>query len=413
MARRTKGEGTFFFDNTNKCYFWRGIYTTPSGEKKTKSFRSKKQIDLKKKVDAFLLELESNKFIATNISLNKWVDQWLEIIVKPTVKISTYNIYKQKLKYVTDAFGERKLPTLTTLEIQSFFNNLHCFGGAKNQGLSPATVNNVRRYFKSCCNDAVKNGYLKFNPVEGTKPQRKLKKEIVVMDESDVIRFLTIAEKGDYIYQGISNPKLLTHNRGTDYYIKTYFNLVNLALATGMRISELRGLSWSNVNFSKSYINIKEQLIQTNENDVFDEPKTEKSKRKILVGKNIINTLKEFKKYQQDYSDYAGDFYNNKYNLVFTNTVGNPINLTNFRKRYFSKMLAAANIPEKFTIHSMRHTHASILLKNKVNALVVSERLGHSSVTVTLNIYAHVLKSMETTASTAWDNIVFNNGQTE
>ena len=75
-------------------------------------------------------------------------------------------------------------------------------------------------------------------------------------------------------------------------------------------------------------------------------------------------------------------------------------------------MLAAAGISEGFTIHSMRHTHASILLKHKVNVLVVSERLGHSSVTVTLNIYAHVLKSMETTASTAWDNIIFNDSQT-
>ena len=412
MVRRTKGEGTFFFDKINKCYVWRGIYTDPSGEKKTKSFRANKQTDLKKKVDAFLRELENNKFIATNISINKWVEQWLEIIVKPSVKISTYNIYKQKLKYVIDAFGERKLPTLSTLEVQGFFNDLQCFGGAKNQGLSPTTVNSVRRYFKSCCSDAIKNGYLKFNPVEGTKPQRKVKKEIVVMDEQDVIRFLAIAEKGEYIYQGVSDPRFLVRDRGTDYYIKTYFNLVNLALATGMRISELRGLTWSNINFSKSYINIKEQLIQTNENDIFDEPKTEKSKRKILVGKNIISSLKEFKKYQRDYSEYVGDFYNNKYNLVFTNTVGNPINLTNFRKRYFSKMLAAAGISEGFTIHSMRHTHASILLKHKVNVLVVSERLGHSSVTVTLNIYAHVLKSMETTASTAWDNIIFNDSQT-
>lgn len=412
MVRRTKGEGTFFFDKINKCYVWRGIYTDPSGEKKTKSFRANKQTDLKKKVDAFLRELENNKFIATNISINKWVEQWLEIIVKPSVKISTYNIYKQKLKYVIDAFGERKLPTLSTLEVQGFFNDLQCFGGAKNQGLSPTTVNSVRRYFKSCCSDAIKNGYLKFNPVEGTKPQRKVKKEIVVMDEQDVIRFLAIAEKGEYIYQGVSDPRFLVRDRGTDYYIKTYFNLVNLALATGMRISELRGLTWSNINFSKSYINIKEQLIQTNENDIFDEPKTEKSKRKILVGKNIISSLKEFKKYQRDYSEYVGDFYNNKYNLVFTNTVGNPINLTNFRKRYFSKILAAAGISEGFTIHSMRHTHASILLKHKVNVLVVSERLGHSSVTVTLNIYAHVLKSMETTASTAWDNIIFNDSQT-
>ena len=75
-------------------------------------------------------------------------------------------------------------------------------------------------------------------------------------------------------------------------------------------------------------------------------------------------------------------------------------------------MLAAANIKDGFTFHCMRHTHATILLKNNVNVLVVSERLGHSSVTVTMNIYAHVLKSMEQTAPNTWEKLMNSLSQT-
>jgi len=221
-----------------------------------------------------------------------------------------------------------------------------------------------------------------------------------------VLRFLAVAKEGKYIYHGITNRSLFNYNKGTEYAIRCYYNLINLALATGMRISELRGLSWNNVNFSKRYINVKEQYVQTADDDIFDEPKTDKSKRKIVVGVGVMEELKSFKKYQKEFADFFGDQFNNQYNLVFTNTVGKPISLTNFRKRYWLKMLAVAGIQEGFTFHCMRHTHATILLKNNVNVLVVSERLGHSSVTVTMNIYAHVLKSMEQTAPTVWEQIL-------
>ena len=406
MARRSWGEGSVFYDNTHKYWVWKGTYLTPSGEKKTKSFTAQRQKDLKPKVDAFLLQVANGEFTNASTTVAAWVQQWLEVIVRPSVKKSTHGIYKQKLQYVIDAFGERKLPTLTSLELQAFFNALVLTGGKTGTGLSPTTVNTCRRYFRTCCTDAIKNGLLKTNPVEGTKPQKKVKKEIVVIDEAEVLRFLAVAKEGKYIYHGITNRSLLNYNKGTEYAVRCYYNLINLALATGMRISELRGLSWSNINFSKRFINVKEQYVQTADDDMFDEPKTEKSKRKIVVGVGVMEELKSFKKYQKEFADFFGDQFDNKYNLVFTNTVGNPISLTNFRKRYWSKMLAVAGIQEGFTFHCMRHTHATILLKNNVNVLVVSERLGHSSVTVTMNIYAHILKSMEQTAPTVWEQIL-------
>lgn len=406
MARRSWGEGSLFFDNTNKLWTWRGSYYI-NGEKKKKTLTAVRQVDLKRKIDNFKLEIKDGLIVNSNMTVEKWINQWLEIIVKPSVKQRTYENYKERLGYFADVYGKRQLRSLSSLEIQNFFNNLHLNGGIKNQGIAVESVNCCRRYLKAAYAAAIKNKIVSDNPVEGTRPLRKVKNRIIVMTETDVIRFLNVAKKGDYIYSGVENPNYIKKNIAAEYYVKEFYNLVNLALATGMRIGELRGLDWKSINFSKKYIHVKQQIIKTAETDnFFDEPKTLHSNRKISVDDNVLKSMKEFKAYQQNYADMLGDKFINEHNLCFTNIWGKPFSVSNFRRRYFVKMLQAAGIDSNFTIHSMRHTHATLLLKNNINAKVVSERLGHSSVNVTLNIYAHVLESMEQTAPNMWGQIL-------
>lgn len=406
MARRAWGEGSFFFDKCNQRWTWKGTYLL-NGTKKLKTLTAKRQVDLKRKVDKFKLDIESNVINFSNITVEKWISQWLDIIVKPSVKQRTYENYKERLGYFVDIYGKRQLRSLSSLEIQNFFNNLHINGGIKNQGIAVESVNCCRRYLKAAYAAAIKNKIVSDNPVEGTRPLRKVKNRIIVMTETDVIRFLDVAKKGDYIYSGVENPNYIKKNIAAEYYVKEFYNLVNLALATGMRIGELRGLDWKSINFSKKYVHVKQQIIKTAETDnFFDEPKTLHSNRKISVDDNVLKSMKEFKAYQQNYADMLGDKFINEHNLCFTNIWGKPFSVSNFRRRYFVKMLQAAGIDSNFTIHSMRHTHATLLLKNNINAKVVSERLGHSSVNVTLNIYAHVLESMEQTAPNMWGQIL-------
>lgn len=406
MARRAWGEGSFFFDNCNQRWTWKGNYLL-NGTKKLKTLTAKRQVDLKRKVDKFKLDIESNIINFSNITVEKWISQWLDIIVKPSVKQRTYENYKERLGYFVDVYGKHQLKSLSSLEIQNFFNNLHLNGGIKNQGIAVESVNCCRRYLKAAYAAAIKNKIISDNPVEGTRPLRKVKNRIIVMNESEVIRFLDIAEKGDYIFSGVENPNYIKKNIATEYYIKEFYNLVNLALATGMRIGELRGLDWQCINFSKKYIHVKQQIIKTAETDnFFDEPKTLHSNRKISVDDSVLQSMKEFKSYQKNYANMLGDKFINEHNLCFTNIWGKSFSVSNFRRRYFVKMLQAAGIDSNFTIHSMRHTHATLLLKNNINAKVVSERLGHSSVNVTLNIYAHVLESMEQTAPNMWGQIL-------
>lgn len=409
MARRAWGEGSVFFDKVNQRWTWRGTYLI-NGIKTQKTLTAKRQIDLKEKVEKFKFDVNQGVFDNANITVADWIKKYLILFVQPTVRPSTFKTYAEKLNFVMRTFGERKLKTLTPMELQNFFNSLAIDGGAKQQGLSPTSVNTIRRYFKAACQTAVKNHLLTDNTVDGTKALRTKKPVIIVADEDEVLRLLEVAKDGSYIYEGVKNKNYITENEGTKYYKQCFFNVVNLDLATGLRSSELFGLRWQNINWAKGYIDLKEQLLIINGKYTFCELKTDKSKRKIYLSEKVIVELRRWKIYQNFYAEMLGDKFENIHNLLFTNTFGGFVNVQNFKRRYYFKMLSAAGIPKGFNIHSMRHTHATLLLKHGVKPNVVADRLGHSNATVTLNIYAHVLENMEDTAPNTWQDILLKGG---
>ena len=409
MARRAWGEGSVFFDKVNQRWKWRGTYLI-NGIKNKKTLTAKRQIDLKEKVEKFKFDVNQGVFDNANITVADWIKKYLILFVQPTVRPSTFKTYAEKLNFVMRTFGERKLKTLTPMELQNFFNSLAIDGGAKQQGLSPTSVNTIRRYFKAACQTAVKSHLLTDNPVDGTKALRTKKPVIIVADEDEVLRLLEVAKDGSYIYEGVKNKNYITENEGTKYYKQCFFNVVNLDLATGLRSSELFGLRWQNINWAKGYIDLKEQLLIINGKYTFCELKTDKSKRKIYLSEKVIVELRRWKIYQNFYAEMLGDKFKNIHNLLFTNTFGGFVNVQNFKRRYYFKMLSAAGIPKGFNIHSMRHTHATLLLKHGVKPNVVADRLGHSNATVTLNIYAHVLENMEDTAPNTWQDILLKGG---
>lgn len=409
MAKRIRGEGSVFYDEGKKLWTLVKTYELPGGDKKQKRITGKTEKSLKRNIAKFEENLEQNQSISTNTTIEKWIAEWLDAYVKPPVlKQKTYENYRDRLAYLLPLIGKRRLNMLTTKELQEVFKKLYAEGGAKNQGLAAHSVNRIRSYLKSALNAAIDNGLISKNPVNATKPLKEAKADIVVMNENEVKRFLEISKSGSYVTFGVKNPKYLKHNIGTQYLQKSYYNFVNLALATGMRCGEIRGLSWQCVDFDAGTIRVEEQLVSTNDYaDMYDDPKTYHSVRTIVVDKTVLTELREFKVYQKEYAEILGDKFLNEHDLVFTNTFGKPVSYTNFRKRYFVKMLGAASISSKYTIHCMRHTHATLLLKAGVNVSVVSKRLGHSSTSVTLNIYAHVLNEMERTASETWEKLLF------
>ena len=135
MARRAWGEGSVFFDTVNKRWTWKGNYLV-NGMKKPKTLTANRQIDLRKKVERFKLMIDEGYFADDNTNLKTWIETWLDVIVKPSVKKKTLDNYTDRLRYVITKFGDRKLRTLTPLELQNFFNELRLTGGKK-QNFNP------------------------------------------------------------------------------------------------------------------------------------------------------------------------------------------------------------------------------------------------------------------------------------
>lgn len=414
MSRNFRGEGSIYFDSSKGLWVWEKNKIYPNGQKLRKRLFAETQSELKIKVDRFLVTIGESGLHDKDVTVSEWLDKWLMVFVKPSTKQRTFENYRERISYVRKYIGDRQLRSIKTLQLQNIFNELAAFGGQKRQGLAAESINCLRRDLKTAFNVAIKNGIISFNPVDGTRRLKPKKNDKVALDEKQVRKFLEVAKKGDYIYYGATYPKCIKRNAGTEYMIANYYNLINLGFATGMRIGELRGLQWDCVNFGKNMITVKQQIVNSaDEGDIIDTPKTTNSIRKITVDKAVMNELKNFKKAQAAYAGMLGDKFHHEHNLVFTDTFGGILSYTNFRRRYFVKIIAASGIPKNFTVHGMRHTHATLLLKHGVNLKVVSERLGHSSVNVTINNYAHVLETMEMTAAAAWGDIMSGNSDEE
>jgi integrase len=170
-----------------------------------------------------------------------------------------------------------------------------------------------------------------------------------------------------------------------------------------MRFSELRGLSWSDIDWIKGSIKVNRQIQDIpGQGSVSGAPKTYSGTRTILLGENTLNELRGHKRRIEEESMACNNWQDN--DLIFPSSTGTP-----FGQRYvqkdFVKVLNSASL-SRIRFHDLRHTAASLMLNHGVPALVVSKILGHSNPSVTLNIYAHSTLDMQSMAASIMDEIV-------
>jgi len=178
-----------------------------------------------------------------------------------------------------------------------------------------------------------------------------------------------------------------------------------LAIFTGMRRGELLALNWANLDLEEQKIHVRQTVsMLKGGNLIFKEPKTKKSKRPIDIN-DTITTILEQRKLQQkkDKLNFA-DRYNNQHNLVFVKQDGSPY-LPDYASKQFKKLARKLDL-NHYRLHDLRHTHATLMLKAEVHPKIVQERLGHSSISQTLDTYSHVIPSMQKEAVQKLDNIL-------
>jgi integrase len=186
-----------------------------------------------------------------------------------------------------------------------------------------------------------------------------------------------------------------------------YRVLFAFLLTTGARPSEAFGLKWSDIDFEIGRVTIQRTLQWHSKKEgggaYFEETKTKTSRRSIPLPSGMVQQLKEHRATQAESLLKLGI----RSELVFATSEGGPIYRRNLLKRHFKPLLKAAKLPDSLTLYCLRHSCATLLLQAGIHPKIVSERLGHASIVLTLDTYSHVLPTMQDEATTQIQRMLY------
>lgn len=308
-------------------------------------------------------------------TLGAYLDQWLQEVAKPRLRPRTFTDYEALMnRYVRPALGGRRLDQLTAMDIQKLYNDM------LEAGLSARTVRYVHAVLHSALDQALKWGMVARNVTDLVELPRQQKQEMRCLSPEEARRFLEAA-------------------RGTRW--ETLFSLM---LTTGLRPGEALGLKWADVDFEKGKLQVQRALVRHGKGWTLEEPKTPRSRRTIPLPKSILQDLKAHRKRQLEEKLKVSDY--TDHGFVFAVSNGEPLMERNLVREYFKPLLEKAGLPN-IRLYDLRHTCATLLLSAGENPKIVSERLGHASVTLTLDTYSHVLPDMQKSATEKLEGMLF------
>ncbi len=395
--KRSNGEGTVYYNKKRQRYEGQFSYFDRSSQVvKRKFFTSKKSAkEVLQKAKKFKAMLDKGiDPVKANMSLGDWLLFWLDNYKKNTIRLKTYERYKTSVnQHLVPIMGKYSLRILTIDKIQRQWSFLLEHGGRNGQGLAARTVNSARRLLIQALEDAVDLGYLERNVAVKTKPMRTNRTSIMVLTRDEAMRLLSAAKDFDMVA----------------------WIVIVIALGTGMRLSEIFGLNWNCIDFTAKKLYVEQSAIKTSHGTVIqNELKTDGSRREIPLPNFVINDLKEYKLWQDNFYKLKNTGLYVDEGYLITNQFGKIRHSASFSYHIFKKiLLPKAGISQEVRFHDLRHTHATWLLASGVNVKVVSERLGHSNIRITLDTYAHVLKTMQTAAVEKLDAIYLGKESTK
>jgi integrase len=193
-------------------------------------------------------------------------------------------------------------------------------------------------------------------------------------------------------------PKFLKAAQETPYYVLFY-----TALYTGMRLGEILGLRWCDVDLDMAFLSVVQTLYKRSGVCKMMNPKSSHSRRRIALSSSLVLLLREYQAEQQTQRILLGKLPSDT-DLVFSHLDGKPLD-PGVVSHTFAKVLKKARLPH-IRFHDLRHTHATLLLKAGEHPKIVSERLGHANIGITLDTYSHVLPGLQERAAEHFDNLV-------
>jgi integrase len=302
-------------------------------------------------------------------SLDDYLDEWLEIVAGPRLRVRSLDIYRSILaNHIRPTLGRLLLSRLKPSHIQ------RVYAAMPERGLAASTIKITHSVLRSALEQAVKWGRIRSNPADLVDLPRGARREMLALTAEESQRYLAAARSDE---------------RGS---------LLILLLATGLRPAEALGLRWPDIDLTTGEAQVRRTIVRPRGGSwQFGEPKTAKSSRRITIPAGALEVLLTHQ-LEAVYSPH---------DLVFCTIDGEPLNVSNLSRRNHKAVLSVAGLPKEVRLYDLRHTCATLLLLAGVHPKVVSERLGHSSIRETLDTYSHVLPSMQEQAAEALDELLF------
>ena len=329
--------------------------------------------------------------VSEKLTLGQYLTtRWLPV-QESRLRASTYDSYRRNIDlHVIPALGERLLDRLTAEDIDLFYASLLKEGRKKKspgekvdaKGLAPKTVHNIHVMLNKALSDAARKGTVVRNVVALADPpslQARKRNEIKAWDIDQLVTFL-----------GAIAPHRLS---------PAFF----LAAHTGMRRGEVLGLRWRDLDLDANRVAVRQALVSVAYEVSISDVKTGTSRRTIDIDADVVGVLRDWFKTrteEREGTEPAAD------DLVFTKDDGSWLHPDTF-SQLFDRTVARIKVPV-ISLHDLRHTHATLLLKAGVHVKVVSERLGHANVAFTMNVYQHVLPGMQAAAADTFSLLIRN-----
>lgn len=340
--------------------------------------------EVRVKLNEVLNDIAKGTYIAPQKdTVGMWLKEWLVTYALPTVKQSTYISYEGYVRiHLEPELGNIKLTALTTEQIQRFFNKKHR-GYQGKKGLSPKTLKNMYNMFNATLDQAVINNRLIRNPLRGVKLPSVTKKEIDILSAEE---------------------QALLHSAASSSAELPAFGII-FTLSTGVRLGELIGFQWGDVNVKNHSIRVRRTVGRLQKVDeegnlvakepgkatteiVIRSPKSITSQREIPLFDELWDGLMEYRNRQYDMFDAFGIDFNGSTH-IFCMPTGKVYDPRTYED-LFKRTLKAADLPG-INFHALRHTFATRALEAGMDIKVLSSILGHAQASTTLNLYAHAL----------------------
>jgi len=328
-------------------------------------------------LNRIIRERDLGTFVDTPaMTLNEYFDKWLESVSRiRTSERTSYGHESIFNRNFRKTIGSKKLEKLVVLDIQKVY------GDMLGRGLEPQTVKHAHSVLNCALKQAVRWNLLPRNPAEYVELPKVHRKERRVLTAEESRRFISVSE-------GITNGLIF-----------------EFALLTGMRPEEYLAVQWGDLDFERNTVQVRRALVRHKGKWSFNEPKTSRSRRTVILPSSLMPKLKKHRYDQLTQKLRVRDIWE-EHDLVFCTVYGTPHSIPNLTYRYFRPLLIKAELP-RIRVYDLRHTHATLLLAAEENPKVVAERLGHSTIVLTLDTYSHVLPTMQQKATDKLEKILF------